>query len=82
MTEQTEIAQERIMSIVQRVERLEEEKKGIADDIKDIYAEAKGVGLDPKYIRKVVKDRKQTKEKLQEEEHMTEVYRKAVGIEV
>ena len=52
------VAAERIKSFVSRIERMEEEKKGISDDIKDIYAEIKGIGLDVKTIKKLVKLRK------------------------
>lgn len=64
----------RLMGFVERIERLEEEKKGLGDDIKDIYAEAKGVGFDTKILRKVIKRRKMTKDARQEEDHLLDTY--------
>ncbi len=68
------IAGERLNAFIERIERLEEEKSGIADDIKDVYAEAKGVGFDTKIIRKVVNRRKIEKEKLREEDELLDLY--------
>lgn len=68
------IAGERLKSFIERIERLEEEKKGLADDIKDIYAEAKGVGFDVKIIRKVVNRRKMDKDKRSEEDELLDLY--------
>ena len=62
-------------------ERLEEEKKGLADDIKDIYAEAKGVGFDVKTVRKLVRLRKMETEKRREEEELLELYKSAIGLD-
>lgn len=75
------VAGKRLKSFLDRVERLEEEKKGLADDIKDIYAEAKGVGFDAKTMRKVLKLRKMEVEKRREEEDLLEVYKAAIGLE-
>ncbi len=75
------IAGERIRQFIERIERLEEEKKGIQDDIKDIYAEAKGTGYDPKIIRRIVSLRKKDKEERQEEEELLELYKAALGME-
>lgn len=66
--------------LIERAERLEEEKKGIADDIKDVMAEAKGRGYDPKAIRKILSIRKKKKEEYQEEEAILEVYLQALGM--
>lgn len=74
------IAADRLRSFIERIERLEEEKKGIADDIKDIYAEAKGTGFDVKIIRQVVRLRKKAKEERQEEEELLELYLAALGM--
>ena len=75
------IAGERLKQFIERIERLEEEKKGIQDDIKDIYAEAKGIGFDPKIIRRIVSLRKKDKEERQEEEELLELYKAALGME-
>lgn len=75
------ISGKRLKSIIDRVERLEEEKKALADDIKDIYAEAKGTGFDVKTLRKLVKLRKMETEKRHEEEELLELYKAAVGLD-
>lgn len=75
------VAGKRLKSFLDRVERLEEEKKALADDIKDIYAEAKGVGFDPKTMRKLVRLRKMETEKRREEEELLELYKAAIGLE-
>jgi uncharacterized protein (UPF0335 family) len=75
------IAADRLRSFIERIERLEEEKKGIADDIKDIYAEAKGTGFDVKIIRQIIRLRKKAKEERQEEEELLELYKSALGME-
>ncbi|NYZ11806.1 DUF2312 domain-containing protein [Azospirillum sp. RWY-5-1] len=75
------IAADRLRSFIERIERLEEEKKGIQDDIKEIYAEAKGTGFEPKVIRKVISLRKKSKEDRQEEETLLELYKQALGME-
>jgi len=74
------INKELLQSVVERIENLEEEKKGIADDIKDVYAEAHGNGLDKKTIREMVKLRAKEKEKLAEEEHIRDLYMQALGL--
>ena len=67
--------------LIERAERLEEEeKKGIADDIKDVMAEAKSRGYDPKAIRKILSIRKKKKEEYQEEEAILETYLHALGM--
>ncbi len=73
-------AADELRLLVERTERLEEEKKGIADDIKDVMAEAKGRGYDPKAIRKIIAIRKKKKEEWQEEEAILEVYMQALGM--
>ena len=72
-------AQTRLKTIVERIERLEEEKAGIANDIKEVFAEAKGEGFDVKILRKVVRLRKQDKAKRQEEEALLDLYLSAIG---
>ena len=66
--------------LIERAERLEEEKKGISDDIKDVMAEAKSRGFDTKAIRKIIQIRKKKKEEFQEEEAILETYMSALGM--
>lgn len=66
--------------LIERLERLEEEKKGIADDIKDVMGEAKGRGFDTKAMRSILKIRKKKKEDYQEEEAILETYMAALGM--
>lgn len=66
--------------LIERAERLEEEKKGISDDIKDVFAEAKARGYDPKSIRKIMVIRKKRREEYQEEQAILAVYMKALGM--
>lgn len=75
----TATAQGRLKTIIERVERLEEDKAAIAGDIKEIMAEAKGEGFDVKIIRKVIRLRKQDKAKRQEEEAILDLYLSAIG---
>lgn len=75
------IAASQLRSIIERIERLEEEKKGLQDDIRDIYLEAKGNGFDPRILRQVVRLRKKAKEERQEEEELLELYKAALGME-
>lgn len=71
---------DQIRSIIERIERLEEEKKGVADDIRDVYAEAKGVGFDVKALRAVVRMRRQDATERQEQEAILEIYMQALGM--
>ena len=73
------IAGDQLKSIVERIERLEEEKKTIADDIKEVYAEAKGNGYDVKVLRKVIAIRKRDANERAEEEAILDLYLRAVG---
>ena len=75
-----QVAADELRLLIERVERLEEEKKGISDDIKDVYAEAKGRGYDPKAMRKILSIRKKKREEYQEEEAILEVYMQALGM--
>jgi uncharacterized protein (UPF0335 family) len=68
-----------LKSFIERIERLEEEKKALADDIKDVYAEAKGNGYDAKIMRKIVSIRKQDETKRREEEEILDLYLSALG---
>jgi uncharacterized protein (UPF0335 family) len=69
-----------LRSFVERVEKLEEEKKALADDIKDVYAEAKGNGFDVKILRKIVSMRRQDTDKRREEEEILDLYLSALGM--
>lgn len=75
------VAGKRLLSFIERVERLEEEKGGIADDIKEVYAEAKGVGFDAGIIRKVIRERKMDAEKRREAAELLDLYKSAIGME-
>lgn len=77
----TKFAKDQLKSFVERVERLEEEKKSIADDIRDVYAEAKGNGFDVKALRAVIRLRKQDKATLEEQKAMLDLYLNALGME-
>lgn len=75
----TAAAQGRLRTIIERIERLEEDKAAIMADIKEVFAEAKGEGYDVKTLRKVVRIRKQDKAKRQEEEAILDLYLSAMG---
>ncbi|MBB3763050.1 DUF2312 domain-containing protein [Sphingomicrobium lutaoense] len=74
------IAADQLRLLIERIERLEEEKKGIADDIKDVYAEAKANGYDTKIMRKIISLRKMESHELQEQDALIETYRAALGM--
>lgn len=74
------IAAEELKLLIERAERLEEEKRGINDDIKDVMAEAKSRGYDTKAMRKIMAIRKKKKEEYQEEEAILETYMQALGM--
>ncbi|MHA1560009.1 MAG: DUF2312 domain-containing protein [Alphaproteobacteria bacterium] len=74
------IAAAQLKSIVERIERLEEEKKALADDIRDVYAEAKANGFDTKTLRSVVRLRKQDRAEREEQEALLDVYLHALGM--
>jgi uncharacterized protein (UPF0335 family) len=69
-----------LRAFIERIERLEEEKKALADDIKEVYGEAKGNGFDVKIIRKIVSIRKQDRDKRREEEEILDLYLSALGM--
>lgn len=69
-----------LRQFIERIERLEEEKKAIADDIKDVYAEAKGTGFDTKAMRKIISERKQDANERLEQEAILDLYRHALGM--
>ena len=72
-------AQGRLKSLIERIERLEEDKAAVANDLKEVFAEAKGEGFDVKILRKVVRLRKQDKAKRLEEEALIDLYLSAIG---
>lgn len=74
------VGADQLRSIVERIERLEEEKKALADDIKEVYAEAKGNGFDTKILRKVISLRKRDRAEIDEEETLLDVYLRALGM--
>jgi uncharacterized protein (UPF0335 family) len=74
------IAREQLRAYVERIERLEEEKKGIADDIRDVYAEAKGNGYDVTAMRQIIKLRKQEAHERHEQESILDLYKHALGM--
>lgn len=78
--ETASVSGKRLKAFVERIERLEEEKKGLADDIKDIYAEAKGTGFDTKTMRKIIRLRKMDAQKREEEDQLLELYKAAIGL--
>ena len=76
----TRVAKDHLKAFVERIERLEEEKKALGDDIKDVYAEAKGNGFDIKALRTVVRLRKQDPDERREHETILETYLHALGM--
>ncbi len=79
-TAATRFAKDQLKAFVERIERLEEEKKALSDDIRDVYAEAKGNGYDVKAMRAVVRLRKQDKDERMEYEAVLETYLHALGM--
>jgi uncharacterized protein (UPF0335 family) len=74
------VAVERLRSFIERIERLEEEKRALSGDIKEVYAEAKGTGFEPKIMRQIVKIRKMDKDEVVEEESLLDLYKRALGM--
>ncbi len=74
------IAADRLRSIIERIERLEEERKALGSDIKDIYAEAKSAGFDVKVLRQLISIRKKEPAEVEEQESLLDVYRRALGM--
>lgn len=74
-------APEMLRQYIDRIERLEEEKSALMADIREVYAEAKGHGLDPKIMRQVVRMRQMDRQDLMEQDAMLEVYRAALGLD-
>jgi len=79
LTGTEEINSGHLRAFIERIERLNEEKKALSEDIKEVYAEAKGNGFDPKIIRKIVSIRGQDPEKRTEEETLVDLYLAALG---
>jgi uncharacterized protein (UPF0335 family) len=74
------IAGDRLRSFIERIERLEEEKRTLSADIKEVYAEAKATGFDTKTIRQIIRIRRLDKDDLDEQETLLDLYRRALGM--
>lgn len=74
------LSADHLRQFIERIERLEEEKKNIADDIKDVFAEAKSNGFDVKIMREVIKIRKMDSSDLEEQEYLLDTYKRALGL--
>ncbi|MDQ0472783.1 DUF2312 domain-containing protein [Labrys wisconsinensis] len=80
MTDTTSVAADQLKSVVERIERLEEDKQAIADDIKEVYGEAKGNGFDVGVLRKIIALRKKPADERAEEDAILELYLQALGM--
>jgi uncharacterized protein (UPF0335 family) len=74
------IAGEQLKSFIERIERLEDEKRALGEDIKEIYAEAKGTGFEPKIMRQIVKIRRMDRDEHDEQESLLDLYKRALGM--
>jgi len=74
------IAGERLKSFIERIERLEEEKRALAEDIKEVFSEAKGVGFDVKIMRQLIRLRRMDQEDVDEQEALLDTYKRALGM--
>lgn len=74
------VAADQLRLFIERIERLEEEKKGMSDDIRDVYAEAKSQGYDGKTMRGIIRLRKMEKHAREEAEHLLDTYKAALGL--
>jgi uncharacterized protein (UPF0335 family) len=74
------IAADRLRSLIERIERLEEERKALGNDIKDIYAEAKSAGFDVKVLRQLISIRRKEPAEVEEQESLLDIYRRALGM--
>lgn len=74
------LSAEHLKQFIERIERLEEEKKNIAEDIKEVFAEAKGTGFDAATMRQIIKLRKKDQADLEEEEYLLDTYKRAMGM--
>lgn len=75
-------SEEQLRLLIERVERMEEEKKNVSEDIRDVYSEAKAVGFDPKIMRQIVRLRKMEADDRAEMEAILETYKKALGMDL
>jgi uncharacterized protein (UPF0335 family) len=80
MPEVSGVAGDRLKSFIERIERLEEEKRALAEDIKEVYSEAKGVGFEPKIMRQIVRIRKMDEDDRDEQEALLDTYLRAIGM--
>ena len=80
MTDVGGVSSERLRSFVERIERLEEEKKALSDDIREVYSEAKGTGFDVKVLRQIIRLRKMDSSDRSEMEEVLDVYKRALGM--
>ena len=80
MGDNSNATDDRLRLLIERIERLEEEKKGIADDIRDVYSEAKAVGYDAKIMRQIVRLRKMKPDDRSEQEMILDTYKSALGM--
>lgn len=80
MTDAHGVARDQLRAFIERIERLEEEKAAIADDVKDVYGEAKGMGFDTKILKKVIAIRKLDKDERMEQEAILDTYLAALGM--
>jgi uncharacterized protein (UPF0335 family) len=74
------IARDQLRSLIERIEPVEEEKRALGEDIKEVYAEAKGTGFEPKIMRQLLKIRKMDKDEHDEEESLLDLYKRAIGM--
>ncbi len=74
------IAGERLRAFIERIERLEDEKRALAEDIKEVYAEAKGSGFDTKIMRQLIRIRRMDQDDVDEQETLLDLYKRAVGM--
>jgi uncharacterized protein (UPF0335 family) len=74
------VAGAQLKSLIERIERLEEEKRALGEDIKEVYAEAKGTGFEPKIMRQIIKIRKMDQNEHDEQESLLDVYKRALGM--
>lgn len=81
MAEVGGIAGERLRAFIERIERLEEEKSALAADVREVYAEAKATGFDVKTMRQLIRLRKMDRSDREEQEHLLDLYKRAIGLE-
>lgn len=80
MDEAQSVAADQLKTLIERIEKLEEEKKELSDDIKDVYGEAKATGFDVKVLRKIISIRKQDRDERMEQEAIMDLYLQALGM--